>query len=1316
MGNSHSQSVSRSAPSLLNGHPKEGRGKKFKLSKFASPENRVLPVPSNVSQRLRSTDNGNILQNGGTISGRKAQIYSSESEFVQLLQKKCHSLQPTAEKTSFQTMYGHRKSHSDPDIVRMMMSENDNDSEEDDSDIDGRGDLEGNFCKRSIIAVSPSKAKIKSRKKKRAPEPPQSNTLPRTLGRTPSYYKEETQRSNSSYSHYDYNDTPRRPLPPIPAEEMPPPPPPPPPDYNRGNEVIRNSRALSKNYEKNRRTVDKWKFTKQPQEAAVEKYPKQRCKSLDRFEEQRLRESLENRNDSGCRNNSLRRANYVPDGGSAIRGVSANKLVGPALKDAIVEAARKRFERLERGQECRNSSFKLSMKHPRDISAYKNPARNESSTMDAKSSLSYKPSPPFNQKGSFDQQQNIRYDKYGKDSDRSVTEHSNSHNFTRKPLIYKRSLENWKEYRSECPVRIYERQIQTEHKCHNEGPIDMTFHDPNSRQSRWDSLMHEPITTIVPDGTVSISSGSEEEMEIDLQLRPTLPRRPVEISRFSPTDVWKSINLDFFKSHQQRSDVSSDDADDIMEEKICRINRPVAPRRLIQDRSGDSGISPDAGSPILHNESYDVHLMNNNIMCSSPSGPLLAEEPSAMWVPQHDLADDSECGTDDTPLENRDKSSNLNKISAQAKFSMPNLMFPSRSLPRTDQRNGIEEPISSDKERSRSKGRRKKSYKNAEGQHFNSLRNLKKALGLRLKPPVDESNGLDPNWSLSRSLPNFINNLNIDCNIKTENETPELGILDHIRRSNSESKAVHQDRMRSKLTAAHSSQNIDTEWRKSFPGQSTEGHVIYLPEYRSNTTSPKTRAPFAEYNQINTDSEVVLKKSSSRKKFSYQSTVRQEEKKKFQEKLAREAEARERKRQQEIEWMNKVEEEFRKQRDKEKVDIRHQLKILSLQEKSDSNNTNCNKVPKREITEFADNLPKIKPNVQYGLSEPVNGIVQSFRNGQDLTEDSSKWQQPTGMKKWLKRQTRDYQGMSSTRLEPEGGRSSSDDCKQTNGKNPISNGRIFTHDNGYYKNGRSKCIHGNESHCNLCNNTFGCKSYEISRKESQKTSSSEDAKLTSIPKSMVLKTVESQKSARDKKHSNSQNIHENGIQVNGTALSTDMNGSHFLGDPMEEYEQHTKLCRTNSGRTFESHSYYAIERRKETLPEYDTIRKIDSERQSKANFFSTSVFQKELKESVRKKARDFEKRTRKYQSCDYDSDESDSDVREMRHRRPHIIRNQKKSPGESREPSFSRNHPLRNGARVRSQINGHISNGKSPSYLKNPNNRAIMPQQRVPSK
>ncbi|GIZ03622.1 uncharacterized protein CEXT_242321 [Caerostris extrusa] len=372
-------------------------------------------------------------------------------------------------------MYGHRKSHSDPDIVRMMMSENDNDSEEDDSDSEERGEPEGNFCKRSIIAF---------------------------------------------HAHYDYHDTPRRPLPPIPPEEMPPPPPPPPPDYNRSSDDVRNCRALSKNYEKNRRTVDKWKFSKQPQEISNEKFARKRCKSLDRSEEQRLRESTDN--DRCYRNNSLRRANYVPDGGN-VRNGSDTKQTGPALKDAIAEAAKKRGERLERGQECRNSSFKLSMKHPRDINAFKDQNRIDSSHTG---------------------------DTTPKGPERPVAEHSNTQNFIRKAPIYKRTSDNWKEYRNESQPRNHERPKQIEHKPHNESPNELLFHELNrselnNRQSKWDSIIHEAVPTILPDGPISGSSASEEEMEIDLQLRPTLPRRPVELSRFSPTDVWKSINLTF---------------------------------------------------------------------------------------------------------------------------------------------------------------------------------------------------------------------------------------------------------------------------------------------------------------------------------------------------------------------------------------------------------------------------------------------------------------------------------------------------------------------------------------------------------------------------------------------------------------------------------------------------------------------------------------------------------------------------------------------------------------------------------------------------
>ncbi|KAG8193236.1 hypothetical protein JTE90_005583 [Oedothorax gibbosus] len=1224
MGNTHSYRASAHFKEVKESRP------------FASPENRVLPIPTQ-PQRLRSTDNGSILHNGGTISGRKAIAPPTDHpEFVRLLQKK----------NSFQKM--HRKSHSDPDIVQRMMMDDDSDEEE-----------EQNFSQRSIIAMSPSKAKIRSRKKKRAPEPPLSNTLPRTLNRyddsprssyrsdempRTSYRNEEPSRashrsneasrashrsneasrashrsnepSRASYrinepsrmsyrndepskTSYRNEDTPRRPLPPIPLEEDTPP-----PDYNR-------EEPRGKSYEKNRRTVDKWKFSNKQPDIPV---PRPRCKSLDRSEAQHQVECADDRRERCPRNRSLRRASHTPSS-SGNQKLGEEKTPEAILRDAIQEAAKKRSERLQRGLEYRNSSFKLSMESSKDISDNKNQAQTNPAEC---SQNSYKnPCKPIH--NNVSDAYNSRYDDFENSSDKSLAENSNSYNFTRKNPVHKNALGNRKENRNYVPTKSHEKQSKIEYKRSTQGQTEPI--KCNGKRSKWDSIIHDPILTPRADTAISISSTSTEELEIDLQLRPTLPRRPVELSRFSPTDVWKSINLDFFKSHQQRSDVSSDDAEDIMEEKICHINRPVAPRRLIHDRSGDSGI--DAGSPMLLNESPDVLLLNNNNMC--PSETILNEE--TLWVPQHDLADDSECGTDDSPLEQ------TTKMNMQAKLSMPNLMFPSRSLPRTDFKNGIEEVVISEREKFR--GRRKKSLKNAEGQHFNSLRNLKKALGLRIKTSVDESKGLDPNWSLSRSLPNFINNLNVELTVAKpdDDEDPEMYVLDHIRRSNSESKAMFQEKMEAKL--GHGHHGLHSEARNSFSCQTSKGHAIYLPEYRSSTTQLKGRRSADDEIRVNTDSELVLKRSfgNNRKRFSYQSTVRQEEKKKLEEKLAREAEARERKRQQEIEWMNKVEEEFRKQRDKEKVNIRHQLRILNLQEKS---------APKNEVTEFADHFLNMKPNIHYGeISE--NKISSSSRE-----EDPLKWQQPTGMKKWLKRQNRDCP----IRPEPEGGRSSSDDCKDRN-----------VNSNGYY-NKRPTCIHDNPLPCTLCNTSYMTKSYNIAKKESHKamdnTRSAPNFPLKEAKKNDGKKFTREQVYSKPAKH-----FHENGDRENGTP-------GRFESD---EYELHTRLCRTNSGRTFESHSYYALERRQEIGPNIVRSKSADPK------VFSTPNFQKELKENVRKK----EKRSRKHTSCDYDSDDSGSDVRDARSQRPR--RN-------AREPSFSRNHPHRNAARMKTNgpPNGRPSN------------------------
>ena len=50
---------------------------------------KVLPEPPN--QRLRATDNGNIIHNGGTISGRRAPTFASSRDLAKVKQIVSHS-------------------------------------------------------------------------------------------------------------------------------------------------------------------------------------------------------------------------------------------------------------------------------------------------------------------------------------------------------------------------------------------------------------------------------------------------------------------------------------------------------------------------------------------------------------------------------------------------------------------------------------------------------------------------------------------------------------------------------------------------------------------------------------------------------------------------------------------------------------------------------------------------------------------------------------------------------------------------------------------------------------------------------------------------------------------------------------------------------------------------------------------------------------------------------------------------------------------------------------------------------------------------
>lgn len=117
------------------------------------------------------------------------------------------------------------------------------------------------------------------------------------------------------------------------------------------------------------------------------------------------------------------------------------------------------------------------------------------------------------------------------------------------------------------------------------------------------------------------SSGSDlsSEYEMDdltnngiaLQLRPILPKKQLEIPRFSPAAAWRLLSS--VESNTAGSTVASEDGPVFIEDRIEKLSRPPPPptaqfgHRSSQDKSGDSGISGDAG-PAPFDEGVDNNL------------------------------------------------------------------------------------------------------------------------------------------------------------------------------------------------------------------------------------------------------------------------------------------------------------------------------------------------------------------------------------------------------------------------------------------------------------------------------------------------------------------------------------------------------------------------------------------------------------------------------------------------------------------------------------------------------------------------------------
>lgn len=368
-------------------------------------------------------------------------------------------------------------------------------------------------------------------------------------------------------------------------------------------------------------------------------------------------------------------------------------------------------------------------------------------------------------------------------------------------------------------------------------------------------------------GSDSLSSEGLDDCGngISLQLRPILPRKQLDIPRFSPTAAWRLLSA-------LESPPPSEEDDLVPLEE--RIPVPPLPLHIHPDKSGDSGISGDA----------------------SPQHQDSTHNSQAAWTPQQDLEEtSSDGGLESAPV----SPESLPAAKFSPRFSL--------SLPRDDRMASYTQP-----EKMR-----------PEGLQLDSFQSLKK-LRRSMSGALGRSNGkesssppLDGNWVLSRSVPNSLNNGHVSLH-RWSNSSP--------------SSPDQEDEM------------LMTSLVKqpSFSYLATGGHVMYLPEYSvphqqretksSSLPTSKSCEDLSQKEQITPSVARALEapRTRSGRKFTFQSTVRQIERRRLAEKLSKEAEQKERQRLGELEAMRRVEEEFQRKREREKADIRQQLRLYSL--------------------------------------------------------------------------------------------------------------------------------------------------------------------------------------------------------------------------------------------------------------------------------------------------------------------------------------------------------------------------------------------------
>lgn len=425
-------------------------------------------------------------------------------------------------------------------------------------------------------------------------------------------------------------------------------------------------------------------------------------------------------------------------------------------------------------------------------------------------------------------------------------------------------------------------------------------------------------------GDSAPTAATATRAHITITVRPTLPRRQFDIPRFNPAEAWRSLNDVLSNGMPAATMASRGEAALIAyatsaEEHLVRpLNRQQQQQdhRVLYDssRSAESGISSGDDVHPVGAADAKVSLCAGNAMPST-------------WTPQQDLGDDDD---DDGDHVDADDIEMLNDCTTPAKVchatndptanasAMLEHFYPevTENITRSRQRNhcsmfSLSLPRDTHMTSSTTDG------VGGSGTPKPEFSSLKKAGTRDTTDPYESPVQSGDNWLLSSSAPN-----SLDCN---DNAGAQCG-----------RPSVAADRQRAAASPLlsggtdYSAPPMSSNALKYF---SSGPHVMCLPAVAGDAAVDVNRSPANGAVHANTmppgkataasaaasTHHRLATKINHHHRFTFQSTVRQIERRRLAERLSHEASVKEAQRRNELESMQRVEEEFQRKRSREKT-------------------------------------------------------------------------------------------------------------------------------------------------------------------------------------------------------------------------------------------------------------------------------------------------------------------------------------------------------------------------------------------------------------